>query len=211
LIKIRMTGNVMATTQAANRKSRSLELALEEILGQSGSSTLLDSLDPSLGADLVNKQGSTIPAWVIQAVLEETYGSRAGCGLTMRIGRVCFIYILREYGAEVGLTDQAFKLLPQSMRMKKGNEMFAFLFMQLAACRVRQEQDDKVITWIIEPVEALPGNGRKTSLGMLAAGFLQEALTWMSGGKVFQVETRCDPQGEENVCRVVIDRVPVSN
>ncbi len=201
----------MTQTLAANRKGRILELALEEILGQSESAALLDSLDSSPGVDLDNKQGSTIPARVVQAALEETYGTRAGCGLTMRIGRVSFIYMLREYGAEVGLTDQAYKLLPHSMRMMKGNEIFAFLFMQLAACRVRQEHDDQVITWIIEPAAGLPSHRQKTPLCMLAAGFLQEALTWMSGGKVFRVETRCDPQVEGSVCRVVIDRIPVNN
>jgi predicted hydrocarbon binding protein len=206
-----MSGNGMTTSLAANRKGRIMELALEEILGQSGYSALRDSMDSSPGADLENKQGSTITAWLVQSALEEAYGSRAGCGLTMRIGRVCFIYMLREYGAEVGLTDQAFKLLPHSMRMKKGNEMFAFLFMELAACQVRQENSDQTITWIIEPDVKLPSDLRKTPLCMLAAGYLQEALTWMSGGKVFRVESRCDPQDDVSMCRVVIDRVPVSN
>jgi len=112
-------------------------------------------------------------------------------------------------GAEFGLNVLAFRLLPLSSRLTKGSEAFAALFNELTDHPVRTEQNDRYIYWNIERGSPSGGEDEGT-VCMLAVGLLQEALYWVSAGRVFQVEEKSGLVCGEHVCTIVIDRIPVS-
>jgi predicted hydrocarbon binding protein len=146
----------------------------------------------------------------VQSALEKKYGPRGGRGLALRVGRACFTYGIKEYGSMLGLTEIAFRLLPLSTKLHTGARAFADLFNKYTDQKVRVEEKDNKIFWHIEHCPLCWQRKADQPVCHLAVGLLQEALYWVSGGKVFSVEeTACIAKGDE-VCTIVIDRVPLS-
>src|SRR5512140_3212299 len=171
-----------------NRMGRILFLSMEEILGRSGLNAVLNFANLSNYIDNYPPYNqdpgfSFIDISRLQVALEQAYGPRSGRGLAQRIGRVTFKYSLREFGAELGLTDLAFRLLPLQAKLKTGTEALAGLFNKFTDQRVRLEWDEKHIHWQIERCpfcwERSAGEGPDRTNGPCcnqAVGFLQEAL-----------------------------------
>lgn len=197
-----------------NKMGRILLLALEEVLGREGINEILHQADlpEYIDAPLPLNQDLQFPFQHIsrlQETLECTYGSRGGRGLALQAGRACFKYGLREYGAELGLTDLAFRLLPPAAKLRTGSEAFARLFNAFTDQHVHLERDEKNIYWHIDRCPLCWGRHTANSCCYLAVGLLQEALYWVSGGKFFQVEeTKCIARGD-SVCTIVIVQEPV--
>lgn len=207
-----------------NRMGRILFLAMEEILGRSGVNAVLNlanlpdyisnyppyNQDPGFSFQHVS---------LLQTSLERAYGPRIGRGLALRVGRASFKYGLREFGAELGLTDLAFRLLPAQAKLKAGSEAFADLFNNLTDQRVRLNRDEKFIYWHIERCPLCWGRQTAGTVMIdqsngpcchLAVGLLQEALFWVSGGKYFEVEEeKCIACGD-SMCTIVINQTPMS-
>ena len=110
----------------------------------------------------------------------------------------------------LGLTEMAFRLLPLSTKLHTGANSFAGLFNKHTDQRVRVEEFDTTILWHIE---RCPLCWERTSDGPvchLAVGLLQEALYWLSGGKVFSVEEiACHARGDER-CTILIQKTPLT-
>ena len=198
-----------------NRMGRIILLAMEEVLGRHGVNAVLNlaSLPDYIGHYPPQNQDLRFPFGHISQVqnaIESAYGTRGGRGLALQIGRACFKYGLREFGHGLGLTDLAFRLLPLPVKLKVGSEAFAGLFNHGTDQRVRLEADEKFIHWHIQRCPLCWE--RKTDLPCchLAAGLLQEALYWVSGGKCFLVEeTGCIACGD-SACTIVIDQIPIN-
>ncbi len=193
-----------------DRMGRVILLAMEEILGRSemeailGLAGLPEYMHPVSPCD----RGSQFPfehVSSIQNALESAYGARSGRGLALRIGRVSFTYGMREFGAELGLTDLTFRLLPMPAKLKGGSEAFAGLFNRFTDQRVRLERTDDLIYWHIERCPLCWQRRTEAACCQLAVGLLQEAFYWVSGGKYFQIEeTKCVALGD-SACTIVID------
>src|SRR6266581_2885761 len=56
----------------------------------------------------------------ITDTLEQAYGPHGGRGLSLRVGRACFNYGVRQYSTQLGLTEMAFRLLPLPMKVSAG-------------------------------------------------------------------------------------------
>jgi len=192
---------------------RILPLAMEEILGQRGVEAVYQSCNSNLDDDNQSpRAGNQKPVFhigALQSTLETLYGPRAGRGLALRIGCACFKYLLHELGPEYGLNALAFRLLPLSSRLVKGSEALAELFNELTAHPVRMEQNDRYIYWNIDR-GSLSAGEKEGSVCMLAVGLIQEALYWVSAGRIFQVEEKSGLVCDEHMCTIVIDRIPVS-
>jgi hypothetical protein len=196
------------------RWGRILRLALDEILGHDEVTTLLklsdhpDHIDryPCLIRDI---KFSFENAGRLQAALECSYGHRAGRGLSMRVGRACLKYSLQKYGDELGLTDLTFRLLPLSRRLKLGSETLAGWFNQFTDQRVRLEVDDRRIQWHIEHCSLCGERRSDDPCCALAVGFMQEALSWLSGGKYYQVVDKNSIACDDGTCTIVIDQTPI--
>jgi predicted hydrocarbon binding protein len=198
-----------------DRMGTVLMLAMVEILGQDGTNHILNlaQLQIHLDLDTLGDQDYILPIKSlsqIQVALENTYGSRAGRGISMRVGRTCLKYALREYGSALGVTDLSFRLLPLHSRIQSGCEALAGLINGSTDLHVTLEVNGSHISWHFG---ACPVCWDRVSDGpccTLAVGFLQEVFSWMSGGKYYMVEEKtCIARGDET-CTVVIDRTPIS-
>ncbi|MBM4426209.1 MAG: 4-vinyl reductase [Chloroflexi bacterium] len=197
------------------KKGRIILLGMEEVIGRSGVDAILRlaALEGLIQHSPSASMERTFPFESVSQImeaLEQAYGLRGGRGLALRTGRACFKYGLKEYGSMLGLTETAFRLLPLPTKLHTGAKVFADLFNKHTDQQVRVEETEKQILWHIERCPLCWGRQTDGPTCHLAVGLLQEALYWVSGGKVFNVEeTACIAHGGA-ACTVVIDKIPLS-
>ena len=188
---------------------------MEEVMGTSGVNTVLhlgslDSVIENYPTTSSERTFSFETVSALQASLEKVYGPRGGRGVALRVGRSSFRYGLKEYGSMLGLTEMAFRLLPLPTKLRTGARVFADLFNKHSDQKVRVDESENKIYWIIEHCPLCWERTADEAICHLAVGVLQEALYWLSGGKVFSVEeTACVARGDET-CTIVIDQTPLS-
>jgi predicted hydrocarbon binding protein len=197
------------------KMGRIIFMGMEEVIGLSGVNTVfrLASLEkfiqnyPPARAD---RTFSFETVSLVQSTLEQVYGPRGGRGLALRVGRSCFKYGLKEYGSMLGLTEMAFRLLSLPTKLNTGTRAFADLFNRHTDQKVVVEEKDNRIFWHIERCPLCWERKADEPICHLAVGLLQEALYWLSGGKVFDVaETACIARGD-STCTIIIDKTPLS-
>lgn len=197
------------------KMGRLILLSMEEVIGKSGMDAIFDLV---IGDELTQTPSSasnerTFSFEAIRQIhlaLELAYGPRGGRGLALRTGRACFKYGLKEYGSLLGLTEMAFRLLPLPTKLRTGARSFADLFNKQTDQLVRVEETDTHIFWHIERCPLCWERSADEPVCHLAVGLLQEALYWLSGGKVFSVEeTACHARGEEH-CTISIQKAPLT-
>ncbi|MCQ3935553.1 MAG: 4-vinyl reductase [Chloroflexi bacterium] len=190
-------------------------LGMEEVIGQSGVNAVLrlagrEDLIHNHPRSSAERTFSFETVSALQRSLEQVYGPRGGRGLALRTGRSCFKYGLKEYGSIMGITETAFRLLPLSTKLHTGAKTFADLFNKHTDQRVRLEETETQILWHIERCPLCWERRETEPVCHLAVGLLQEALYWLSGGKVFNVEeTACIAKGDP-ACTITIDKIPLS-
>jgi len=188
---------------------------MEEVIGRSGVDSILQlaSLDALIQERPVGRSDKTFPfetVSLLQSALEQKFGPRGGRGLALRAGRATFKYGIKEYGSMLGLTEMAFRLLPLSTKLHTGAKTFADLFNKHTDQKVRVEEAENKILWHIERCPLCWERQSSEPVCHLAVGLLQEALYWLSGGKVFNVEeTACIARGDK-ACTITIDTIPLS-
>ncbi len=190
-------------------------LGMQEVMGVNGVNALLPLAplenfiknSPQINAE---HAFSFETVSLLQSTLEQAYGPRGGRGLALRVGRTSFKYGLKEYGSMLGLTEIAFRLLPFPAKIYTGAKAFADFFNKHTDQRVLVEDKENKIFWHIERCPLCWERKADEPICHLAVGVLQEALYWLSGGKVFNVEeTACIARGDA-VCTIVIDQTPLS-
>lgn len=197
-----------------NKIGRIILLAMEEIMGRNGVNAVLNlakmrRLINNYPPNNFDRQFAFEDVGAVQQALEEMYGPRGGRGLALRAGRACFKYGLKEFGPVLGIADLAFRLLPLSMKLKVGAEVFADTFNKFSDQRVRLSDDSDQIFWHIERCPVCWGRKSDIPCCHLAVGILQESLYWVSGGKNFSVqETTCIARGDET-CTIVVEKKPL--
>lgn len=197
------------------RMGRIILLAMEEVLGREGlNSTLriasLTSFIDQYPADRPDKTFSFETISKLLESLELAYGPQGGRGSALRVGRVCFKYGLRDYGALLGLTELAYRLLPFPIRLQAGAKSFAGLFNDQTDQRVSVKENNGKLFWIIERCPLCWHRQVNQPVCHLAVGLIQESLYWLSSGKIFDVEeTTCIARGD-SACTILIDRIPIS-
>jgi predicted hydrocarbon binding protein len=198
-----------------NRMGRVILLAMDEILGRSGVNAVLHlaGLPGYINEYPPYNQDMRFPFEHIsrlQVALENEFGPRAGRGLALRVGRACLKYGLLEFGPELGLTDLAFRMLPLQAKLIAGSEAFAALFNKFTDQRVNLRKDAQTITWQIERCPVCWERQSETPCCHLAVGLLQEALFWISAGRIFEAEEKTCVACGDSACTIVINRTPMS-
>lgn len=197
-----------------NRMGRIILLSMEEVMGRNGVNAILKlaSLPSYMEAypeDDTKLAFSFSTLGRITDTLEHAYGPHGGRGLALRVGRACFNYGVRQYGTQLGLTEMAFRLLPLPMKLSAGARVFAELFNNFTDQRVRVEEEEGKLLWHIDRCPLCWERKAQDPVCHLAVGLLQEALYWLSGGKVFNVEEQtCIAMGDAT-CTIVIDQSPI--
>lgn len=197
-----------------NQMGRIILLSMEEVMGRNGVHAVLklaslQSLLDNYPADNAERAFPFSQVSNLTETLEQLYGPHGGRGLAVRIGRACFNYGVRQYGAQLGITEMAFRLLPLPAKISAGARAFAELFNHFTDQKVRVEEDGDKLLWHIERCPLCWERHAQEPVCHLAVGLLQEALYWLSGGKVFTVEEKtCIAAGDET-CTIVIDQTPI--
>lgn len=197
-----------------NQMGRIILLSMEEVMGRNGVHAVLklaslQSLLDNYPADNAERAFPFSQVSNLTETLEQLYGPHGGRGLAVRIGRACFNYGVRQYGAQIGITEMAFRLLPLPAKISAGAKAFAELFNRFTDQKVRVEEDGDKLLWHIERCPLCWDRHAQEPVCHLAVGLLQEALYWLSGGKVFNVEEKtCIAAGDET-CTIVIDQTPI--
>jgi predicted hydrocarbon binding protein len=188
---------------------------MEEVMGINGVTGVLrlgslEQLAQNFPAPTSDKTFSFNTVSSIQNAFELAYGPRGGRGVALRVGRASFKYGLKEYGTMLGLTEMAFRLLSLPTKLHAGAKTFADLFNKHTDQVVRVEEKGNKILWHIERCPLCWGRKTEEPACQLAVGLLQEALYWVSGGKVFNVqEIACIACGD-STCTIEIDQTPIS-
>jgi predicted hydrocarbon binding protein len=197
-----------------NRMGRIVLLSMEEVMGQNGVNAILKlaSLSPLMESYPPDDSKLTFPFSTLGSItntLEQVYGPHGGRGLAVRVGRACFNYGVRQYGTQLGLTEMAFRLLPLPTKVSAGARVFAELFNKFTDQRVRVEEEDGKLLWHIDRCPLCWERKAQDPVCHLAVGLLQEALYWLSGGKVFNVEEQTCIAAGDGTCTIVIDQSPI--
>jgi len=197
-----------------NRMVQIILQAMEEVLGHNEVTGVLNQahLPDRIHKDRPGDQDGKFHfnyVGRVQTALEGAYGSRAGGGLSVRVGRACVKYGLREFGSELGITDLGFRLLPLPTRLKVGSKALAEFFNKFTDQSVRLEVNDKQIFWHIERCPLCLESREDGPCCSMTVGFLQEALYWVSGGKTFLVEEKKCIACGDNDCTIVMEQVAV--
>ncbi len=198
-----------------NRFGRIFLNALEEIMGRNGINAILNMaglphLIGNMPPDNLNKEFYFAYFSALNQALEEMYGTRGGRGLALRSGRVLFAEGLSSFGAFIGVSDLAFRVLPLQAKLKAGLPALGGLFNQLSDQVVRVE--DPGGDYFLYHIDRCPVCWARTSdrpVCFVAAGLLEESLRWVSGGRTFRVdEIKCIAVGDE-ACSFAIYKEPL--
>jgi predicted hydrocarbon binding protein len=198
-----------------NRMGRIVLLAMDEILGHRGGIAVLnlahlpDLIDkyPAYDTDLKFPFDHVSR---LQTAFESLYGNLAGRGLSLRVGRACLKYGLREFGPQLGVTSLTFRLLPLPTRLVFATEALAGLFNQSSSQHVHLDVEEEQIYWHIERCPLCSQRQTAAPCCDLAVGLLQETFYWVSGGKYYTVEEKKCIACGNSTCTIVIDRTPMS-
>jgi predicted hydrocarbon binding protein len=197
-----------------NRMGRIILLSMEEVIGRNGINAVLNlaSLSKFIANYPPDDTKLEFPFSTVSnltQVLEQVYGPHGGRGLALRVGRSCFNYGIRQYGKQLGLTETAFRLLPLPTKLQSGAKAFAGLFNTCTDQQVQIEEEAGKLLWHIERCPLCWERKTQEPVCHLAVGLLQEALYWLSGGKVFHVEEKTCIAAGDKTCTIVIDQTPM--
>ncbi len=198
-----------------NKMGRIMLIAMEEIMGRHGVNAILNlghinhlvnNYPPNnLELGFAFSELSTI-----QQTLDDMFGERGGRSLALRAGRETWKYALREFMPVLGITDLAMRMLPLSIKIKIGLDVFAETFNKFSDQRVRLGEDEHHFLWIIERCPLCWQRQTETPCCHLAVGLLEQALGWVSRGKKFEVkQVMCIATGDET-CTMTITKKPIN-
>ncbi len=147
----------------------------------------------------------------VQAAVETVYGAQAGRAFNQKVGRACLEGGLREFNPLLGIADLPTRLLPLSLKLHVGFDMFAMVFNRFTDQVVTLGEDDKTYKWIIKRCPVCWERHTEAPCCHMAVGILEEGLRWASGGKRFRVvETQCIATGGDT-CLIEIDKRPIQS
>lgn len=197
-----------------NKLGRIYLLAIEDVMGKNGMNAILNlaklkHLINNYPPNNLNREFSFEEFSALNQAVEDMYGPRGGRGLNLRAGRATFKYGLKEFGAVLGLSDLAFKLLPLSMKLKVGLPAFADVFNKFSDQVVRLEEKEDEWHWFIDVCPVCWGRKSDGPNCYTAIGLLQESLHWVSGGKNFRVVQTTGKSAGDETCTFVISKEPL--
>jgi predicted hydrocarbon binding protein len=190
-------------------------LALKDVMGQNGVNAILNlanlsDLIDNLPPDNLERKFDFADFSAISGALEDMFGPRGGRSLAQRAGRATFEDALRNFGALAGVGDLAFKVLPQSIKLRIGLPAMAKIFTQTSdQLSTSVEKPDHFI-YTIHRCPVCWGRQTEKPACNYATGLLQASLKWVSGGNEFRInQTTAKSCGDEN-CQFIIQKEVIS-
>lgn len=198
-----------------NRMGRVLLASLRQELGRDRLNAVLQTAGlpglatSSLLPNNLEKRFSFDAIGALQAAVEQVCGPAEGRHMNYRVGQGTFAFGLKDFDPVIGISDLPMRLIPLGMKFRVGLDVFARVFNQFSDQVVRVSDDGTRYLWIIERCPVCWGRRTDAVCCHLAAGLLDEAAHWASGGLRFSVEeTACKARGDEN-CVLTIAKTPL--
>ncbi len=199
-----------------NRMGRIILRSMEELIGS-------DELESVLQAGGLTQYIGHLPpgdlerafpfehVGALQAAVEAVYGPEEGRELNRRVGVMCLNNGLREFNPLLGIADLPVRMMPMSLKLHVGFDMFAMVFNRFSDQVVSLGEDPKHYFWVIERCPVCWGRQTDAPCCHLAVGILEEALSWATNGRRFLVaETACIAQGDDT-CTIAIAKRPIAS
>jgi hypothetical protein len=186
-----------------NRLARAFFIAMDEVMGQTGLKTLLETAGLSHYAqewprDNLERRFDFAEMAAIHESLESMYGVRGGRGLALKIGRAAFANGFREFGVLRGLGDAAFRALPLPLRLDYGLRALVTVLNNFSDQTSSVETEGKDLLFISEVCPMAWGRSSDKPVCHAMSGILQECLRWATNGHEFYVrEIACRASGAE--------------
>jgi predicted hydrocarbon binding protein len=188
-----------------------ISASLLEIIGRTGITAVLNfvRMTQVVFSDEQIKAENGSGFRPMEAALESIYGNQVSAGIAFRAGRVSFKYFLSMFGEKLGFSDIKFRLLPMNQRKLVGlsrisKEMYS-------SHGLRSVVRDQKNVFLVEIENCVKCNGEKLSQPTchFIAGFLQEYLAWIGGGRFFSVkESSCLASGGA-CCTFELSKQPI--
>jgi len=189
--------------------------ALEDVMGKNGTNAVLNLA--SLGylvdnypPNNLNREFDFADFGALGKAIDDMYGPRGGRGLALRAGRATFSDALSKFGAMIGISELAFKVIPLGTKLKVGLRAMAETFTKFSDQHSEVEEKEDRFVYTIYKCPVCWGRNGDRPICYGAVGLLQEGLRWVSGGKDFRVEEfECYARGDE-YCRFNIFKDPLN-
>lgn len=186
-----------------NRLARSFFVAMDDVMGQNGLSSLLHSVGLSqyeggMPPDDLAKAFDFAALSALNEGLEGMYGQRGGRGIALRIGRAAFAQGMREFGVLRAAGTPRFRALPLEQRVELGLNALAEVLNHFTDQRAHVENDVQSYAFVTENCPFTWGRTSDKPLCHAMVGIVQECLRWVSNGYEFYVrETACRASGAQ--------------
>jgi hypothetical protein len=145
----------------------------------------------------------------LQSATEEVFGVRAGRQINLRIGRGTLELGLKDFDPLLGIADLPMRLMPLGMKFRVGLDVFARVFNQFSDQVVKLSETEQHHLWIIERCPVCWGRHADDVCCHLAAGLLEEAIFWGTGGRRFHIEEVACIAAGAPTCTFRIDKRPL--
>ncbi len=204
-----------ATYFYPNRLARYLLTATDDVMGRIGLNQLLESVNLeqyaiNLPADDLKREFSFESMAAFHIALEESYGTRGGRGMALRIGRAAFSLGFKHFGVMAGMSHPAFRALPLVERTRLGLDGLAHIFNHFSDQATQVEDGHDVFRVIVKPSPIAWGRRSDRPVCHSLAGIIQECMRWSSNGREFTVvETACQACGAD-ACIFSVNKVPLA-
>jgi bacteriochlorophyll 4-vinyl reductase len=187
-----------------NKIARIYVEVLEDIMGKNGLNAVLhaaglDDLRDNYPPNNLRREFDFADFAALNQALDDTYGPRGGRVFALRGGKAAIKAGLEAFGAAVGVSGLAMKVLPLSAKLKIGLPAMAKVFTTFSdQTSLVHEQEDRFV-YTIKRCPVCWGRHADVPICHGAVGLLQGGLHWVSGGKDFTVvETMCKAKGDED-------------
>jgi bacteriochlorophyll 4-vinyl reductase len=198
-----------------NKIARIYLEVLEDIMGKNGLNSVLHKaglpgLIDNYPPDNLRKEFDFAEFSALNQAMDDTYGPRGGRVFALRGGRASVQAGLDAFGAAVGISGLALKMLPLGAKIRVGLSGMARIFSTFSdqTSHVRDENDRWVYT--IEQCPVCWGREADRPICHGAIGLLQGGLHWASGNREFKViQSTCHAMGHEN-CQFDILKEPLN-
>ena len=145
----------------------------------------------------------------ITAGLENVFGTEGGRQKAIELGHLSFVRGIFDFDPMLGIIDMPRRLMPLSMKIRLGLDIFGVVFNRFSDQIVKVSEDDAHYLWIITRCPVCWQREVTGPACQLATGILQEALSWVSNGRQFHVEqTSCLAAGDLD-CTIAITKQPL--
>lgn len=194
-----------------NRFGRAFLLALLEVVGETGFTTVMERIGApydraALPPDDMERSIDFALLSALNQALDQVYGARGGRGMALRTGRAWLVKGLNRFGALSGVDDPAFRALPADERVRIALKALASIFTHFTDQPSQLEETPSSYRFTAMHSPMAWGFTSDRPVCQALVGLLQETARWAANGREYVVrETECSACGA-SACTFIISK-----